>query len=134
MSTPHTPSVDQLKRALELSEKIQQLEAELNGILGGQSVKPVAAAAAVAASAPARAKVAKPSRKGAGRISPEALERIAAAQRLRWAKVRAAKGGAAAKPAKAGPKAGGKRVLSPEARERIAAAQRKRWAKARKAK
>ncbi len=64
-------------------------------------------------------------------MSAEARERIAAAQRARWAKQR---GGNGAKPAaveKPEAKRGGRRQLSPEARERIAAAQRARWAAAR---
>ena len=56
------------------------------------------------------------------RLSPEARERIAAAQRARWAKARATKGEK------------GKRRLSPAARNRIAAAQRARWAKVRQQK
>jgi hypothetical protein len=52
-------------------------------------------------------------------LSPAARERIAAAQRARWAKARGAK---ASPPA---------RTMSKAARNRIAAAQRARWAKAR---
>ena len=58
-------------------------------------------------------------------LSAEAREKIAAAQRARWAATR--KGAPAAKKA-----AKKKRTLSPEARARIAEAQRKRWAAARK--
>ena len=58
-------------------------------------------------------------------LSPAARRRIAAAQRKRWAAIKAK-----AKPARA------KRKMSAAARKRIAAAQRKRWAsvKAQKAK
>jgi len=52
-------------------------------------------------------------------LSPAARERIAAAQRARWAKARGAK---------ASPLA---RTMSKAARNKIAAAQRARWAKAR---
>ena len=68
-------------------------------------------------------------------MSPEARERIAAAQRARWAKSR---GAAVAKPAAsvsaAAPKAktGKRPPLSPEAREKIAAAARRRWAAVKK--
>jgi hypothetical protein len=64
--------------------------------------------------------------KGTGRrkLSPAARARIAAAQRARWAKIRASAG----KPAKVVP-IGGKRTLSAAARRKIAAAQRARWAK-----
>jgi hypothetical protein len=53
------------------------------------------------------------------KLSAAARERIAAAQRARWAKV---------KGTKASPK---KRAMSQAARKRIAAAQRARWAKVR---
>jgi hypothetical protein len=58
-------------------------------------------------------------------LSIGARRRIAAAQRARWAKVRAQKKGIAA----ASPKK--QRVMSLDARRRIAAAQRARWAKVR---
>jgi hypothetical protein len=66
-------------------------------------------------------------RKGTGtrKLSAAARERIAAAQRARWAKVR--------ETSKVVP-IRGKRTLSPAARRKIAAAQRARWAKARAAK
>jgi hypothetical protein len=62
-------------------------------------------------------------RVGGGTLSAAARARIAAAQRARWAKVRASKGSAngADRPAKRG--------LSAAARARIAKAQRLRWAK-----
>jgi hypothetical protein len=58
-------------------------------------------------------------------LSIGARRRIAAAQRARWARVRAQKKGTAA----ASPKK--QRVMSLDARRRIAAAQRARWAKVR---
>ncbi|MES2736004.1 MAG: hypothetical protein V4672_06775 [Verrucomicrobiota bacterium] len=68
------PSVDQLTRALEVTRQIERLQAELAGILGGdKAVKKLAKA-----------------EKATGRkkrvMSPEAKEKIAAAQRLRWSK------------------------------------------------
>ena len=63
-----------------------------------------------------------------GRISAAGKARIAAAQRARWAKVRAKSG----KPnVVTMPK---KRTMSASARKRIAAAQRARWAKVKAAK
>ncbi|MEP6672777.1 MAG: hypothetical protein ABJF10_26670 [Chthoniobacter sp.] len=124
MST--TPSIDQLKRAITISEQIQKLESELASILGA-SVK-VSAPAKVAAVA------VKTGRKKRG-LSAEGRARIAAAQKARWAKV---KGTTAAAAPAAAPKAGkrkkGKRNLSPEARARIVAAVKRRWAKVKKAK
>jgi len=61
---------------------------------------------------------------GTRTLSASARARIAAAQRARWAKVRANAGA----PAKVVP-IRGKRTLSAAARKRIAAAQRARWAK-----
>ena len=59
-------------------------------------------------------------------ISASGRRRIAAAQRARWAKVRAKKVvSIAAKPAK--------RTMSASARRKIAAAQRARWAKVKRA-
>ena len=61
-----------------------------------------------------------------GRLSVAARARIAAAQRARWAKVRAGKGNVVTMPQK--------RTLSAAARKRIAAAQKARWAKVKAAK
>ena len=66
-------------------------------------------------------------RKGRGKLSAAARARIAAAQRARWAKVRARK----SSPTGAGSPA--TRTMSPAARARIAKAQRLRWAKLKKA-
>ena len=64
---------------------------------------------------------------GTRRLSAAARARIAAAQRARWAKVRAGgKGNVVTMPMK--------RKMSAAARKRIAAAQRARWAKVRAAK
>jgi len=62
-----------------------------------------------------------------GRMSAAGRARIAAAQRARWAKVRAGgKGNVVTMPKK--------RTMSASARKRIAAAQRARWAKVKAAK
>jgi len=66
---------------------------------------------------------AKGSARGSG-VSAAGRARIAAAQRARWAKVRAGKVVSIAAP---------KRTMSPAARKRIVAAQKARWAKWRKA-
>jgi len=60
-------------------------------------------------------------RSGRRPLSVAARARIAAAQRARWASMRARKG-------KGTSSAGGKRVMSVAARRKIAAAQRARWA------
>jgi hypothetical protein len=66
---------------------------------------------------------------GARKLSKSARARMAAAQRARWAKVRAKAG----KSDKIVP-IQGKRTLSVAARRKIAAAQRARWAKVKAAK
>ena len=66
-------------------------------------------------------------RTGKRNLPAEAREKIAAAQRQRWSKVRAGKGS----PNEAG--SPGKRTMSAAARAKIAKAQRLRWAKQKKA-
>jgi hypothetical protein len=84
----NTPSVVSLRRAIEITEQIEKLEAELKAVLSGSVVAP-------AAPAPATAKPSKPAKKKRT-MSPEARARIVAAQKTRWAKVRAEKAAAAA--------------------------------------
>ena len=79
MAITSQPLVKRLKHALVLAEKIQLLEAELASILG-QSSAASTAAAAVLTSPKVRKK---------RFLSPEAREKIAAAQRARWAKAKA---------------------------------------------
>jgi len=106
----------------ELQSKRKELQQELNRIdaairaLGGVSnngAKPVPV-------------VAGPGMRR--ELSVGARRRIAAAQRARWAKVRAEKKGALGVVATKGKR---DRVMSLDARRRIAAAQRARWAKVR---
>lgn len=66
----------QLRKAADLQEKIAKLQSELAGLLGGDA-KPAASAA-------------KPAKKKGG-MSAAGRARIAAAQKLRWAKIKAAK-------------------------------------------
>jgi len=94
-------SVEDLKRAVALRERIEELQRELAGILGGSA-------------APAKG------RRGPRFMSAEARARIAEAQRRRWAKHR--KSAVATKPKS-------RRRMSAQARARIASAARARWAK-----
>lgn len=100
-------SAQQLRRAADIQEKIAALQDELSRYLGGSTE----------ARGPGRPR--KSGMSAAGRA------RIAAAQRARWAKVRASK------PASRAPQA--KRTMSAAARAKIAAAARARWAKAKAA-
>jgi hypothetical protein len=84
MALTTTLTLEQLKRAVQIRENMETLQAELNAILSGEAQprrrgrKPGSGAAA-AASTPTK-------KKGKRTMSPEARERIAAAQRRRWAK------------------------------------------------
>jgi hypothetical protein len=70
------PTVANLKKALKLAEHLESLEVELAALLGGSS------APAKAAKEPKAPNAKKTKRT----MSPEAREKIAAAQRKRWAK------------------------------------------------
>lgn len=77
MQNSSRPSVNQLKRAIQISEQIQKLEAELASILGSTSK-----------SAAAPKTKAKAGKKKKTQISAEGLANIIAAQKKRWAKVK----------------------------------------------
>jgi len=66
----------QLKKAVIISEKLDELKAELAAILGASS----------ASAKPAKEPKAPKEKKTKRVMSPEAREKIAAAQRKRWAK------------------------------------------------
>jgi hypothetical protein len=68
-------SVDQLTRALEITKQIEKLEAELASVFGGRVKSPRGVV-----------KAEKVDGRKKRNMSPEAKEKIAAAQRLRWAK------------------------------------------------
>jgi hypothetical protein len=117
---PHMPTssaernsdISRLQRARELLEELERTQAELYSVLGFTGER-------VAASAD-RTPFALAGKRG---MSQAGRERIAAAQRARWAKHKA---GAPGSERPSGKK---KRTMSPEARAKIAAAQKKRWAK-----
>jgi len=117
MSTT-TLSVDQLKRAVAIAEQIQQLETELASVLGGSFPS------AAAKSAPAAVKAGKKKRT----MSPEARAKIVAAQKARWAKIKAGEAAAPARQVKPTVKAKVRRKISAEGRAKMAAAAKKRWA------
>jgi hypothetical protein len=75
MSSIINLSAQQLRRAAAIKEQIQSLENELGRILGS-SIKPVAVAAP----------------KKRRKMSAAGRAKISAAAKLRWAKVKAAKG------------------------------------------
>ena len=111
-------SVAQLRRAIEIREKIEALEKELVGIQGVSSVSSVAAPAA----------------SGKKRtMSPAARAKIAAAQKARWAERKGKKSAAPAAKAVAKSEPKPKRKLTAAGRRRLAALAKARWMKARAA-
>ena len=94
----------QLRRAASITEQIEELNNELNKLVGGSTTP---------------AKTARPKR----RMSAAGRARISAAAKARWAKVKGAK--PAAKKAR--------RKMSAASRAKIAASARARWAKAKAA-
>ena len=92
MSTNAQPSVEQLKRALVIAEQIKDLEDELASILQN-SEKPARALKLPKVLTKAVKVVAVKAPDGRSKkkhrvMSPEAREKIASAQRARWAKTK----------------------------------------------
>ena len=100
-------SLDSLKEIISIKEQIASLESKLAAILGGN--------------APAKAG----KKRGPKKMSAAGLAKIAAAQKARWAKVKAGK-----TPAKAEKPAKKKRTLSPAHKAKLLAAVKARWAEA----
>jgi hypothetical protein len=98
----------QLRRAASIKETIEELQNELNKLVGGSTTP---------------AKTAKPKR----RMSAAGRARISAAAKARWAKVKGSK--QLTKPA-----AKKKFRMSAEAKAKISAAAKARWAKIKAAK
>jgi hypothetical protein len=108
--TELTPS--QLRQAADLQEQIAGLQTQLAGIIS------------VGGKTPIPAQATKPAKKKGG-MSAAGRAKVAAAQKARWAKIKAAKPAAksvAAKPVKKG-------GMSAAGRARIVAAQKARWPK-----
>src|SRR5437868_13706101 len=109
-----TPSIAELQRAIQISEQIQKLEAELKSLLDGGWASSGKTAGDV---------VAAKGRKKKGGMSAAGRAKIAAAQKARWAKVRGEKTESVATEPKAKKK---KRKMSAEGRARIIAADKAR--------
>lgn len=101
----HNLSISQLKEAIDIKERIEDLQSQLQHVLGRSSPSTFQTVV----------KQAKRTMSAAGRA------RIVAAQKARWAKIKGT-----AKSAMASVKKGG---ISAAGRARIAAAQKARWAK-----
>ena len=104
MTTLQNLSVVQLRRVVAIKERIERLQAQLDSVAGGHGSKVSVA----------------PKRRV---MSAAGKARIAAGQRLRWAKSRAS----AASPAPA--KKARRRKVSPATRARLAAIAKARWAR-----
>ena len=83
------PSIDQLRQAVQIADQIQQLEAQLAAILGSGSAPAAERQVGRPPKQPAEAKV-KATRKR-GKMSAAGRANIVAAQKARWAKIRAKK-------------------------------------------
>jgi len=112
----HIPTLAELKRSINISEQIESLQAELASVFSGLS--------AAIAPAPAKTAVTKGRRKK-GKMSAAGRARIIAAQKARWAKVKATP---IVEPVAAQPKKK-KGKMSAAGRANIIAAQKARWAK-----
>lgn len=117
-----TPTINELRKALQISEQIEALKANLASFFGGVVDVP----ARVLAGSSVKAK-----RKGKRTMSPETKAKMAAAQQKRWAKSKGSESVAPAAPMKAARVAKSKKKggISAEGRARIVAAQKLRWAK-----
>lgn len=102
-------TTSQLRRALEIREKIDELDQELRSIFGPETAAPRAASGG---------------RRGPRRMSLAVRRKIARAQKARWA---SRKEGGNEENGQARPR----RRLSSRARAKLAAAARERWARAR---
>jgi len=103
MATSSQPSLDQLKRAVAISEEIAGLQSELDSILGGASPR-------------VKSVVAKVGKKGKRRGRPPGIKNA----------INELSGEPAAPKAKRTSKK--KRAMSEEGRKKIAEAQKRRWA------
>jgi hypothetical protein len=83
---PSLPTVDSLKRAVELAGQIEKLQAELVAILGSKA--PKAAGKPGRRGRPAKAVSADSAEKPKRQMSEAARARIVAAQKKRWAKIK----------------------------------------------
>jgi len=107
MSSINSLSVQQLRQAANLKERIEALKNELSRLLGS-TAEPVAAKA--------------PKKKGG--MSAAGRAKVSAAQKARWAKIKSAKPAVTVtKPAKK------KFTMSAAAKAKISAAAKARWAK-----
>ena len=109
------PTLAQWQRGLQIAEQIEALKKELTGILGNHWITPVPDANSAPAQADGRT----------AKRSPATIAKMKAAQKKRWAKIKAPAVSKA--PAMAPEKQ--KSKISAAGLANIRAAQKKRWAK-----
>jgi hypothetical protein len=98
-----TPSLENLKRAIEVAEQIEKLQAELASLFGGKAPKAATGKTSRRRGRPAKADKPVKEKKPKRQMSEEARARIVAAQKKRWAKIKKEKKAEAqAEQAKAG--------------------------------
>jgi hypothetical protein len=114
MTNLHNLTVADLRKAVAIKERIEELKSERDSLTGE---------AAIAAPTPAR----RGRPPGKRHMSPAARARIGAAQRKRWAKL---KRGGKASAEVAAPVEKKKRKVSRAARAKLSAAAKARWANA----
>jgi hypothetical protein len=83
-----TPSLENLKRAIEVAEQIEKLQAELAAMFGGEAAKAVVSTTGRRRGRPAKADKPTKEKKPKRQMSEEARARIVAAQKKRWAKIK----------------------------------------------
>lgn len=123
--------IDKLEEALNLKKQIHALQAKLSSMFGSDDDEVSEPKKRPGFAAPAAAKT-KPAKAGKRTMSPEARERIAAAQRARWAKSKGTSSSSAASVSSTKPAKKGKRTMSPETKAKMAAAMKARWAAAKR--
>lgn len=128
--------IDKLEEALNLKKQIHALQEKLSSLFGSDDDEP---------KEPKRrpgfapvSPIAQKARAGKGgrrNLSPEAREKIAAAQRARWARSKGttvARSASAASATTSKPAKKGRRTMSPETKAKMAAAMKARWAAAKR--
>jgi hypothetical protein len=83
-----TPSIESLRRAIQVAEQIEKLQAELAAMFGGEAPKAAVGKAGRRRGRPAKADKPAKEKKPKRQMSEEARARIVAAQKKRWAKIK----------------------------------------------
>jgi len=125
----HIPTIDELKKALHLHERIEALQHELASLFKQAGTKVLNIATTGMKAATKKIESVNLTKKKP-KMSAKGRAAIVAAQKARWAKVKAGKGKATAPEAsKEKPAKKKKGKMSAAGRAAIVAAQKARWAK-----